>query len=71
MIAALPKYVTAYGKRVLRIIPYPGPVSDGTPRCIQCGQIDDDPWHDSEICAAAAVTAFDKRQSAIAKATAA
>jgi hypothetical protein len=39
------------GRLVQRIIRYPGPVLDGTPRCIQCGQIDDEPWHDAGVCA--------------------
>lgn len=38
------------GRSYRRFIPYPGPVEDGTSRCFQCGQIDEPPWHDSEIC---------------------
>jgi hypothetical protein len=38
------------GREVLRVIPYPGPVKDGTPRCVQCGQIDESPWHDMKLC---------------------
>ena len=40
------------GRKVRRFIPYPQNVNDGTPRCIACGQIDDEPWHDMETCLA-------------------
>lgn len=33
-----------------RFVRYPREVTDGTFRCIQCGQIDDEPWHDHQIC---------------------
>lgn len=33
-----------------RFIPYPGPVDDGTPRCISCGQIDEDGFHIDAAC---------------------
>lgn len=36
--------------RVKRFIPYPGPIKDGTSRCIGCGQIDDEPYHDADLC---------------------
>lgn len=39
------------GRTFRRFIPPPGPVTDGTLRCAHCGQIDDEPWHDAEICA--------------------
>jgi hypothetical protein len=48
-----PKFVQIGGQKYRRIIMHPKPVNDGTCRCIQCGQIDDEPWHDSEICAEA------------------
>ena len=38
------------GCELRRFIPYPGPVNDGTPRCIRCGQIDDEPYHDMDLC---------------------
>lgn len=37
---------------VRRFIPYPGPVNDGTGRCIGCGQIDDDGFHNAALCIA-------------------
>jgi hypothetical protein len=48
-----PRFVQIGGRNFRRIIAHPKPVNDGTCRCIQCGQIDDEPWHDSEICAEA------------------
>lgn len=33
-----------------RFIHHPEPVEDGTVRCIGCGQIDEHPYHDAEIC---------------------
>ena len=41
------------GRTYRKFIPYPRPVNDGTCRCIQCGQIDELEYHDSELCAAA------------------
>jgi ribosomal protein S14 len=38
------------GRRYRKFIPYPGPVNDGTSRCISCGQIDESPYHDMELC---------------------
>lgn len=38
------------GRAYQRLIPYPATVSDGTLRCIRCGQIDEEPWHDRELC---------------------
>lgn len=35
---------------VKRFIPYPGPVKDGTLRCIGCGQIDENGWHNRQLC---------------------
>jgi hypothetical protein len=48
-----PKFVQIGGRNFRRIIAHPKPVNDGTCRCIQCGQIDDEPWHDNAICAEA------------------
>lgn len=48
-----PKYVQIDGKNYRRVIMHPKPVRDGTSRCITCGQIDDEPWHDSGFCAEA------------------
>lgn len=33
-----------------RFINYPQNVFDGTVRCIGCGQIDEEPWHDRDVC---------------------
>lgn len=38
------------GREYSRFIKWPKLVRDGTCRCIQCGQIDEEPWHDSELC---------------------
>lgn len=38
------------GRMVRRFIPFPGPVEDDTVRCICCGQIDEDGFHDYEVC---------------------
>jgi hypothetical protein len=38
------------GRTYRRFIPHPQVVDDGTVRCIFCGQIDDDPWHDMKLC---------------------
>lgn len=40
-------------RTVNRLILYPGPVNDDTLRCIQCGQIDEEPWHARHVCEAA------------------
>ena len=40
-------------RTVKRLILYPGPVNDDTPRCIQCGQIDEEPYHARHVCEAA------------------
>jgi hypothetical protein len=40
------------GRKVRRYIPYPGPVTDDTLRCIGCGQIDEDGWHNMATCIA-------------------
>jgi hypothetical protein len=37
-------------KTYRKFIPYPEEVRDGTVRCISCGQIDDEPWHDAALC---------------------
>lgn len=38
------------GRTYRRFIPYPGPVKDGSLRCIDCGQIDEPFAHDDELC---------------------
>lgn len=35
-----------------RFIPFPGPVDDGTTRCMSCGQIDEPKYHDNTCCPA-------------------
>ena len=37
-------------KSYRKFLPYPSNVDDGTSRCIACGQIDEDGWHDSALC---------------------
>lgn len=37
-------------RRYRRFMPYPGPVTDDTCRCIRCGQIDEPGLHISEAC---------------------
>jgi hypothetical protein len=50
-IERLMKQKVRVGHKLLRkIIPYPGPVNDGTVRCIACGQIDEEDWHDPYLC---------------------
>lgn len=41
--------ITIDGREYRKFIRYPSAVSDGTCRCITCGQIDEQPWHDDEI----------------------
>lgn len=41
------------GKLYRKFIPYPEEINDGTFRCIRCGQIDEEEFHDQEICVAA------------------
>ena len=48
-----PKYVQIDGKNYRRVIMAPKRVRDGMSRCIACGQIDDEPWHDMTVCAEA------------------
>lgn len=40
------------GREVMRLIRYPKVIRDGTYRCIRCGQIDEDGWHNSDLCLA-------------------
>lgn len=47
-----PETITIDGQEYQKFIRYPLPVTDGTCRCVTCGQIDEQPWHDPEICAA-------------------
>ena len=44
--------ITIGDREYRRFITYPTVIRDGTYRCIACGQIDDDPHHDMEICLA-------------------
>lgn len=39
-----------------KFIPFPEVITDGTHRCIRCGQIDEEDYHDHDLC----VAAFDK-----------
>lgn len=43
------------GESYARFIPYPGPVRDGTVRCICCGQIDEPEYHTLTCAEAIAV----------------
>lgn len=45
--------ITINGRQYRRFIRFPAPVRDGTVRCIRCGQIDEDPHHDADLCLAA------------------
>lgn len=38
------------GKQYSKFIPYPKAVRDGTVRCISCGQIDEEPYHEACLC---------------------
>lgn len=40
------------GRVVRRFVPLGSPVRDGTVRCIACGQIDEDGFHDAAFCPA-------------------
>lgn len=40
------------GRQVRRFVSYPEPITDGTVRCGCCGQLDDEEFHDGEICEA-------------------
>lgn len=42
--------ITVDGREYRRFIPYPEPITDGTTRCIACGQIDEPRIHDDEQC---------------------
>lgn len=44
--------VTIAGRKYLKFIPYPKPVTDGTVRCFMCGQIDEPEYHDDTCCRA-------------------
>jgi hypothetical protein len=41
-------------KSYRKFIPWPKPVTDGTVRCMACGQIDEPQWHDDSACPAMA-----------------
>jgi len=51
MTKPVPK-ITINGREFSRFIQFPSEVRDGTPRCIACGQIDDEPYHLSDYCSA-------------------
>lgn len=51
--AALCQSITVGGKQYRKFIPYPQEVDDGTLRCIACGQIDEEEFHDNDLCVAA------------------
>lgn len=59
------KTVVIGRQKVKRFLPLNAP-DDGTLRCISCGQIDDEPWHDPALCPALvmyrAITASDDTQ---------
>lgn len=42
--------ITIGDREYTRFIRWPRLVRDGTVRCISCGQIDEEPWHDDKIC---------------------
>lgn len=42
--------ITIGERRFRRFIPYPGPVTDDTGRCIKCGQIDEPDYHIPQAC---------------------
>lgn len=44
------QYVEVDGVQYRKFILYPEPVNDGTSRCISCGQIDDERYHDDAFC---------------------
>lgn len=46
-----PETITIDGREYRKFIPYPAVVADGTCRCITCGQIDEEPYHDPKVCA--------------------
>lgn len=50
---AVHEMIVIGGRSYRRFVHWGAPVRDGTVRCIRCGQIDEPPWHDDEICAAA------------------
>lgn len=51
-------------RTVKRMIHHPGPVNDDTCRCITCGQIDEEPYHQEHVCAAATKLALQAMRSA-------
>lgn len=50
--AALSTTVIMDGRAYRKFIAFPGPVDDGTLRCISCGQIDEEEFHDPAFCPA-------------------
>lgn len=43
-------YINIEGRRLRRHIHYPSLPTDGTLRCISCGQIDEPAYHDDSLC---------------------
>nr|WP_278374558.1 hypothetical protein [Brucella anthropi] len=58
------EYIMIDGRRYRKFIHFPEEVTDGTLRCIACGQIEDEPWHDEEICKAERAKAWEASFSA-------
>lgn len=48
-------------RTVRRMIFYPEQVNDETCRCITCGQIDEEPWHEDHVCKAMLKLIYDSR----------
>ena len=44
--------ITYEGQEYRQFIPYPTKITDGTLRCIFCGQIDEEGPHDTKLCPA-------------------
>lgn len=40
------------GQVFRRFIKWPEEITDGTPRCFVCGQIDDPQYHEADLCPA-------------------
>lgn len=49
-----PEMIEIDGRPYRKFIHFPGPVDDGTFRCIRCGQIDEEEFHDDALCKAGA-----------------
>ena len=44
--------ITVGGREYRKFIPYPERITDGTCRCIFCGQIDEPDYHEGRLCPA-------------------